>query len=392
MDAFELTPPEAVAAVPAERAAGLITLTEDRKAAAEERAAHFAERLRELDVRSPQFTTVLDELLAVGEADMRAAASVAGALLDRSARALSGTRGEIASPQQQVTVSLAGLRRTVAELDPAKLPLTGRKLLGMFPMAGAAKKALDRYRAANEPVNALVVELRARQDVLRRDNAVLQGERERLWQTMGKLAETAAFAAAVDNAIDRQAEVFDLTDPAHANALRADVLHPIRQRHQDLLTQLAVSAQGYLALDLIRRTNDELIRGVERAVSTTVSALRVALLVSGALAGQRDVLDEIGALQATTDGLLRANSELLALQSEEVRRAGTDPAVGVETIRLSFDRIYASIDAIETFKAGAVRTMATTVESLSGEIRRAEDYLRRSHDAAVDGREPAEGA
>ncbi|MGC7097383.1 toxic anion resistance protein [Amycolatopsis lurida] len=390
MDAFELTPPEPVAAVPAERAAGLITLDDGTRAAAQRRAEHFTERLQALDVRSPQFTSVLDELLAVGEADMRAAATVAGALLDRSARALSGTRGDIASPQQQVTVSLSGLRRTVAELDPAKLPITGRKLLGMIPVAGAAKKALDRYRAANEPVNALVLDLRARQDVLRRDNAVLQGERERLWQTMGKLAEAAAFAEAVDAAIDRQAGIFDLTDPARANALRADVLHPIRQRHQDLLTQLAVSAQGYLALDLIRRTNDELIRGVERAVSTTVSALRVALLVSGALAGQRDVLDEVDAVRATTDGLIRANSELLALQSEEVRKASSDPAVGVETLRLSFDRIYASIDAIDTFKADAVRTMASTVESLSGEIRRAEDYLRRSHEAATDGR--GEGA
>ncbi|MDI5978613.1 toxic anion resistance protein [Amycolatopsis magusensis] len=390
MDAFELTPPEPVAAVPAERAAGLITLDDGTRAAAQRRAEHFAERLQALDVRSPQFTAVLDELLAVGEADMRAAATVAGALLDRSARALSGTRGDIASPQQQVTVSLSGLRRTVAELDPAKLPITGRKLLGMIPIAGAAKKALDRYRAANEPVNALVLDLRARQDVLRRDNAVLQGERERLWQTMGKLAEAAAFAEAVDAAIDRQAGIFDLTDLAHANALRADVLHPIRQRHQDLLTQLAVSAQGYLALDLLRRTNDELIRGVERAVSTTVSALRVALLVSAALAGQRDMLDEVDAVRATTDGLIRANSELLAMQSEEVRQASSDPAVGVETLRLSFDRIYASIDAIDTFKADAVRTMASTVESLSGEIRRAEDYLRRSHEAAPDRR--GEGA
>jgi uncharacterized protein YaaN involved in tellurite resistance len=294
-------------------------------------------------------------------------------MLDRSLRSA-------ASPQDGVTTSLASLRRTVAELDPAKLPLTGRKLLGMFPAAAGAKRALDRYRAANEPVNALVVDLRGRQDVLRRDNASIKGERERLWKVMGTLAEAAALAEAVDGAIEAQAGVFDLTDPARANALRADVLYPIRQRHQDLLTQLAVSAQGYLALDLVRKNNDQLIRGVERAVSTTVSALRVALLVSGALASQRDVLDEVAALQATTDGLIRANTELLDLQSAEIRRASSDPAVATETIRASFDRIYASIDAIDGFRAEAVRTMATTVESLSGEIRRAEDHLRRSHE------------
>lgn len=378
MDEFTLTPPEPVTPIPVERAAGLIALGEDVRADVDRRAERFAERLQELDVRSPEFTAVLDDVLAVGEADMRAAAGVAGTMLDRSARALRDD-----SPQVQVTTSLSGLRRTVAELDPVKLPITGRKLLKVFPAANAAKKALDRYRAAGEPVNALVVDLRNRQDVLRRDNAVIKGERERLWRAMGKLAEAAAFAEAVDAAIDRQAGIFDLTDPARARALRADVLHPIRQRHQDLLTQLAVSAQGYLALDLVRRNNDELIRGVERAVTTTVAALRIALLVSGALASQRDVLDEVAALQATTDGLIRANTELLDLQGAEIRRASSDPAVAVETIRASFDRIYAAIDAVDGYRADAVRTMAVTVESLSGELRRAEEHLRRSHDAAA---------
>ncbi len=383
MDDFTLTPPEPVEAIPAERAAGLVTLGPEVHAEVARRAENFAQRLEALDVRSPEFTHVLDELLAVGESDMRAAATVAGALLDRSTRALA----EIASPQQQATVSLAGLRRTVAEIDPAKLPITGRKLMGLIPVAGSAKKALDRYRAANEPVNALVLDLRARQDVLRRDNAALKGERERLWGTLGKLSEAAAFAEAVDAAVDRQVGIFDLTDPARAQSLRADALHPIRQRHQDLLTQLAVSAQGYLALDLVRRNNDELIRGIERAVSTTVAALRVALLVSGALAGQQDVLDEVRAVRATTDGLIRANAELLELRSAEIQRAGSDPAVAVATIRESFERIYRSIDAIDEFKAGAVSTMAATVEALSGEIRRAEDHLRRSHETAT-----AEGA
>ncbi|MEV0069660.1 MULTISPECIES: toxic anion resistance protein [unclassified Amycolatopsis] len=383
MDDFTLTPPEPVAAVPVERAAGLIALGDDTRADIARRAGEFATRLEALDVKSPEFTTLLDELLAVGEADMRAAATVAGTMLDRSTKALESARGSVGSPQQQVTTSLVELRRTVAELDPAKLPITGRKLLGIFPAAASAKRALDRYRAANEPVNALVRELRTRQDVLRRDNAALKGERERLWATLGRLAEAAAFAEAVDGAIDRQAGVFDLTDPSHANALRADILYPIRQRHQDVLTQLAVSAQGYLALDLVRRTNDELIRGVERAVSTTVSALRVALLVSAALANQRDVLDEVAALQSTTDGLLRANAALLESQSAEIRKASSDPAVAVDTLRDSFDRIYSALDAIDGFKAEAVMHMASTVESLSGELRRAEDRLRRSHEGEL---------
>jgi len=50
------------------------------------------------------------------------------------------------------------------------------------------------------------------------------------------------------------------------------MLFYVRQKVQDLTTQLAVSVQGYLALDVIRRNNLELIRGVDRATTTTVSA------------------------------------------------------------------------------------------------------------------------
>ena len=78
------------------------------------------------------------------------------------------------------------------------------------------------------------------------------------------------------------------------------MLFSVRQKHQDLLTQLAVSVQGYLALDLIRRNNVELIKGVQRATTTTVSALRTAVIVAQALADQKLVLDQITALNTTT--------------------------------------------------------------------------------------------
>ncbi|ALG07412.1 toxic anion resistance protein [Kibdelosporangium phytohabitans] len=376
-----LTPPDPVEPIPPARAAGMIALSDDAVAEANGKAARFAERLAAADPRSPGFGAVLDELLTVGSADMRVAAGIASALLDRSAKALEGARGERSSPQQEIALSLAELRKTVRGLDPAKLPVTSRKIFKLIPVAGEARRLWARYQAAREPVNALVVHLRMRQDLLHRDNSAIKGERERLWQNMTKLSEAAAFAAAVDEAIDRQAGVLDLADPALATALRADVLHPIRERHQDLLTQLAVCAQGYLALDLLRRNNDQLIRGVERAVATTVSALRIALVISGALAHQRDVHEEIDALRATTEGLIQTNAELLTSQAADIRRAGSDPAVGVRTIQASFEEIFRAMDAIDEFKASAVHNMAVTVDALSAELRRAEDHLRRSNSA-----------
>ncbi|CRK61186.1 FIG01125067: hypothetical protein [Alloactinosynnema sp. L-07] len=371
MTDFVLTPPDPVEPVPVERAAGLIPLDDKVRAAAVVRAEKFTADLAALDPRSPDFADLIDGLLAVGEADMRVAASIASTLLDRSLKT---------PPGVQVTTTLTELRRTVTDLDPSGFPTTQRKLLGLIPFGNDAKRLLDRYRAANTPVNRLVLDLRARQDQLLRDNAAIKGERARLWENMTKLSESVALAEAVDTAVDRQAGVLDFADPLRAKALRSDALHPIRQRHQDILTQLAVCAQGYLALDLVRRNNDELIRGVERAASTTVSALQVALVISAALANQREVLDEMNALRGTTEGLIKANGHLLSLQGAEIRKMSSDPAVGVAAIRESFDQIYQAIDAIDDYRAGATANMATTVSALQDELRRAETRLSRSHE------------
>jgi hypothetical protein len=45
---------------------------------------------------------------------------------------------------------------------------------------------------------------------------------------------------------------------------------------------MAVTVQGYLALDLVKKNNVELVKGVDRASTTTVGALRTAVTVAQA--------------------------------------------------------------------------------------------------------------
>lgn len=372
MTDFALTPPDPVEPVPVDRAAGLIPVTDESRVELSARAQAFVDALNAVDPRSPDFGRVVDQALVLGEAEMRVAAQIAGRLLDR-------TLASVSSPgTAQVATSLTELRRSVRELDPQDLTkLTGRKILGFIPGGNAAKGLLARLRAADEPVNRIVLKLRSGQDALKRDNAAVKGERQRLWDLMTKLSRDAALAAAMDEAVERQVAILDLSDPGRAQALRADVLFGLRQRHQDLLTQLAVCAQGYLALDVVRRNNDELIKGIERAVSTTVTALRVGVAVAAALAGQREVIDQVDAVRGLTDSILKSNAVLMSVQGQDIQRIASAPAVGVEAVRTSFDQIYAAIDAIDTFKARAADSMSSTVTALDAEIRRAHDHLSR---------------
>ncbi|GAA3297331.1 toxic anion resistance protein [Streptomyces cinereospinus] len=313
---------------------------------------------------------------------MRTAAAQSNRMLERTVRSLPGKGGDA---QAKVAGSLVELRRVVEDLDPRDLPASrGRTFLSRLPGGNRLRDHVAKYASAQGTLNKIVGALRGGQDELRRDNAALQTERVRLWETMGKLQEYVVLTEALDSAVEDH--VGRAADPQQADTLRADVLFPVRQKHQDLLTQLAVCAQGYLAMDVVRRNNEELIKGVDRAATTTVSALRISVMLASALDHQKKVVDQVNALRGTTEDLIRGNAEMLATQSGEIQRIAADPAVGAETLRTAFQQIYRTLDAIDTYKVQATEAMAATVESLTAELRSAGAHLERSRaQDALDG-------
>ncbi|MCL7429909.1 toxic anion resistance protein [Streptomyces sp. YS415] len=381
-ETFTLTPPEAVAPVPREKAGGLVPVDEGVRAGIAQKAADYVQTLASLDARSPEFAGKVGEITALGAGEMRSAAAQSNRMLERTVRGLPDKGGDA---QSQVAGSLVELRRVVEDLDPRDLPASrGRKLLSRLPGGNRLRDHVAKYASAQGTLNKIVGSLRGGQDELRRDNAALQTERVRLWETMGKLQEYVVLTEALDTAVEEH--IASVADPGAADSLRADVLFPVRQKHQDLLTQLAVCAQGYLAMDVVRRNNDELIKGVDRAATTTVSALRISVMLASALDNQKKVVEQVNALRGTTEDLVRGNAEMLATQSGEIQRIAADPAVGAETLRSAFQQIYRTLDAIDTYKVQAIEAMATTVDNLTSELQHASAYLERSRNrGALDG-------
>ncbi|MFF3960495.1 toxic anion resistance protein [Streptomyces griseorubiginosus] len=373
-DTFVLTPPEAVAAVPREKAGGLVPVDDSVRTGMAEKASAYVEGLAALDARSPEFAGKVGEITGLGAGEMRAAAAQSNRMLERTVRSLPDKGGDA---QSQVAGSLVELRRVVEDLDPRDVPASkGRKFLSRLPGGNKLRDHVAKYASAQGTLNRIVGSLRGGQDELRRDNAALQTERVRLWETMGKLQEYVVLTEALDAAVEQH--ITAVGDPQAADSLRADVLFPVRQKHQDLLTQLAVCAQGYLAMDVVRRNNEELIKGVDRAATTTVSALRISVMLASALDHQKKVVEQVNALRGTTEDLIRGNAEMLATQSGEIQRIAADPAVGAETLRGAFQQIYRTLDAIDTYKVRATEAMAATVESLTAELQEASGYLERS--------------
>jgi uncharacterized protein YaaN involved in tellurite resistance len=371
-DAAVLTAPEPVAAVAVQTADEKVPISAERTAELDQVAAAYMARITSLDVSAPEFAAATDELRAIGDAEMRESAQTSNRLLDTPVKAMKGD-----DATAKVASTLTDLRRTVEDLDPSQA--TGvKKLLGIIPFGDKLRDYFLKYESAQEHLDAIVKALYDGKDELLADNVALENERRNLWETMGRLREYAYIASALDKAVEAEIASISATDPERAAKLRDEVLFYVRQKHTDLLTQLAVCIQGYLAIDLVKRNNIELIKGVDRATTTTLAALRTAVIVAQALTHQKLVLNQIQALNTTTENMIAGTSKMLKEQGADIHAQASSSMVGIETLKTAFADVYAAMDAVDTYKAQALDSMAQTVTALETEVAAARTYLDRS--------------
>jgi uncharacterized protein YaaN involved in tellurite resistance len=381
-----LSPPAPVQLVPEDEAVGAVPLDEAKQAELRAKARAFAAELATLDVNSPAFSQKVNGIATMGAQDMRASANISNRILERPAAAVGHARGRPgADAQNQVSNTLLDLRSTITELDPKRADLTGvRKVLKFLPGGSRIDRYFAKYRSAQSHLNAIIRALESGQDDLRKDNASIETEKSNMWTAMGRLTEYNTLARALDDELTLKIdEMRALGKGREADTLKADALFPVRQRRQDIMAQLAVAVQGYLALDVVRRNNLELIRGVDRAQTTTLSALRTAVIVSQALARQRLVLDQITELNTTTSNLIESTSQLLRGQGAEINQLAASSMIDVGKLQSAFDNVFATMDALDTFRAQATDSMAQTVTALEGQIARAKPYLERTRRSEV---------
>jgi uncharacterized protein YaaN involved in tellurite resistance len=328
------------------------------------------------DVNSPEFGKRVDAITNMGRKEIADASGQSNRFLDRPVKAMDQEAG--------VGKDLAELRRTVEDLDPgAKGDLfTRKKFFGIIPYGSKMRDYFDGYKSSQNHIASILTNLGSGRDELLKDNAAIDVERQNLWGAMGRLEQMIHVSKALDSKLEDKANELDTSDIAKAKAIRETALFYVRQRTTDLLTQMAVSVQGYLALDLVKKNNVELIKGVDRASTTTVSALRTAVTVAQALVGQKLVLEQITALNTTTAKIIDSTGEMLKNQTAEIHAQASSSTIPLETLQRAFQNIYVTMDSIDAFKAKALVSMRTTVDTLSDEVEKSKGYIARAEGAA----------
>ena len=130
-------------------------------------------------------------------------------------------------------------------------------------------------------------------------------------------------------------------DPQH-KFIKEELLFPLRQRIMDLQQTLNVNQQGILTIEVIIRNNRELIRGVDRALNVTVTALQIAVACALALNNQEIVLKKITAINETTSRLIAHNAERLKTQGVDIHKKAAEATLNMEDLEKAFTELSLS--------------------------------------------------
>ncbi|HEV1997367.1 MAG TPA: toxic anion resistance protein [Candidatus Dormibacteraeota bacterium] len=375
--ALVLEAPSAAPAISTSSADRMVQLDPQTVSTIDGTVSTFVESLLSLDPHSEDFAAKVRSVQDLGDREIRDSANISNRLLDRPVAAMS--KGPLDSTSK-VSTTLVELRRQVEDLDPSRQGLVGtHKVLGIIPFGNKLRDYFQKYQSAQVHLDKILQALYHGQDELRRDNAAVEQEKVNLWHIMQRLQEYAYMARKLDEGLQARIGQVQAADPDRAKVLQEDLLFYVRQKVQDLLTQLAVSVQGYLALEVVRKNNIELIKGVDRATTTTISALRTAVIVAQAMANQKLVLEQVTALNTTTSNLIESTSVLLRQQSVDIHDEAASATVNIQKLQTAFANIYATMDAIDAYKVQALQTMQQTVDALSGQVTTAQGYLERAH-------------
>ncbi len=273
--------------------------------------------------------------------------------------------------------NLMKLNRQVEELNPTGVDFLDKGLLGK--LLNPVKRYFDKYEKAEGVIDNILSSLNESSRVLQNDNVTLLSEEEALRELSKNLITDIELAKQMDASISAQIEEATAQgiEPEKIDFVREEILFPLRQRIMDMQQMIVVNQQGIVSLNVIRRNNKELIRGIGRAQNVTVTALRTGIMVAAALYNQKITMDKIKILNDTTENVINSTSKILRQQGTEIQKASTETMISPEVLQDSFNEALAAIEDLSNYKTQALGQMQETINTFSKMAVEGEDIVRK---------------
>jgi uncharacterized protein YaaN involved in tellurite resistance len=269
------------------------------------------------------------------------------------------------------------LQREIKDLDPSLIDFTKTGILGM--VFNPVRAYFAKYQRAESVIADIIVSLDKGKTTLKNDNITLEIEQQALRDLTKKLMKETQLGALMDESIEKQIESARARneDPEKVKFVTEEVLFPLRQRIMDMHQVIVVNQQGVMATEIVIRNNKELMRGVERANNVTISALRIGVMVAGALYNQKIVLKKIQLLNETTNNIISSNAQMLKQQGAEIQKRSMEANISVETLETAFADVMEALDSISAYKQEALPKMRETINQFKELAAKGEEQIQQ---------------
>ena len=276
-----------------------------------------------------------------------------------------------------VSKGLIKLHRELEDLDPSLIDFTKTGILGL--VFNPIRAYFARYQKAESAIVEIIASLDKGKKSLKNDNTTLEIEQQALRDLTRKLMKEVQLGVLMDESIEKQIDAARSRneEPEKIKFVSEEILFPLRQRIMDMQQMIVVNQQGVMATEVVIRNNKELMRGVDRAKTVTISALRIGVMVAGALYNQKIVLKKIQMLNETTNSIISGTSHMLKVQGAEIQRQSMEATVSVETLKNAFADVMEALDSISSYKQEALPRMRDTVNQFRELAAKGEEQIHQ---------------
>jgi uncharacterized protein YaaN involved in tellurite resistance len=355
-------------------AAAMVPMKKETESAAIAQADQFIADLMHMDVTSGDFRSRIDSAFRLGRKEIGDSALLTGKFMEKN------FVGDANNPAFKVMNEMRGL---FEDLDPGKEGdlFSTHKILGMIPFGNRLQAYLHRFDTASGSLRKLIDNIYGVEDQLSRDD-------QELFATMNKLLDAMAKLKAVDIFIDRLDQTLTdaiaklrTTDPARAKAIEQEVLFYARQASMDVKTQIVVCINGYKMLEGLRKTGRELHNGCDRMATIGMSSLSIAVTLARAQGYQMKVMDALKQGSQAIEGLLASTAKMFGDHVDRVVEFQANPLIGVQTLKASFDTVFAGLDKMDEFRSKSIESMGANITLLRGILAEGESRMKREQTA-----------
>jgi uncharacterized protein YaaN involved in tellurite resistance len=277
--------------------------------------------------------------------------------------------------------ALVNLQVSVEKIDPGKFnfePGWVGRLIGRVPGVGTPiKRYVTRYRTVQSVIDSILKSLERGRDQLTRDMVTLTEDQQRMRLVTQRLTRAADLAKKLDAQLQARLDSGTGLKEEQRTFLAEEVIFPLRQRVLDLQQQLAVNQQGVMASELIIRNNRELVRGVNRALNVTATALQVGTTVALALESQKRVLEQVNTVGKATSDLIAGTAARLKTQGTAIHRQAAGTTLNLESLRGAFADLNTAMSDLSKFRREALPQMASTILEFDKLTAEGEKSIRR---------------